>query len=171
MFGISSGKINPFALSKVEGRVSSCASTEPVLGLGYAKTRGLSTNGVGHGRLGARSARPILLAATLLAAVPAGAATTPAKPTQAELANAQKTLSLIVSALNSNDVPQGMKDGLFGCLYENPLKKISASAAQVWTDNKKLDPRDATAQLLVVAKVCGAPLPKVADQRKPAKGR
>lgn len=139
-------------------------------GEGNIRSRRL-TNARGRSRSGDRSARAILLAVSLLSAVPASAATTPAKPTRAELSNAQKTLSLIVSALNSKEVPAGLKDGLFGCLYENPLKKISAAAAQVWTDNKKLDPQDATAQLLVVAKVCGLPLPKVTGEGKPAKGR
>jgi len=145
----------PFALGEVDGHIPPSRSANPA----------------GWSRSGGRNARAILLAASLLAAVPAGAATTPAKPARAELSNAQKTLSLIVSALNSNDVPAGLKDGLFGCLYENPLKKISAAAAQVWTDNKKLDPQNATAQLLVVAEVCGLPLPKVAGGSKPAKGR
>jgi len=171
MFGLSSGKINPFALSEVEGRVSSCASTEPVLGLGYAETRGLGTNGVGRGRLGARSARPILLAATLLAVVPAGAATTPANPTQTQLRNAQETLSLIVSALNSKDIPADMKDGLFGCIYEAPLKEISSKAADVLAKNPKLDAKNASARILVIAKVCGAPIPVPPAAKAAPKGR
>jgi hypothetical protein len=117
--------------------------------------------------------KAILLAATSLAvAVPAGAAAPADKPTEAQLKNAQKTLSLIVSALNSNDVPVDMRDGLFGCLYENSLHKIADGAAQVWAHNTKLDPKNATAQLLVVAKVCGAPLPKpAADAESGAKGK
>jgi hypothetical protein len=125
--------------------------------------------------------KPMILAATLLAAVPAGAATKTAAtktaaPSQAQLRDAQQTLSLIVSALNSKDVPEDMKDGLFGCLYENPLGKIADGATKVWAQNakgdKKLDPKNATAQLLVVAKVCGAPLPKPeADGKPAAKGR
>ena len=171
MSGILSAESSPFALSEVEGQSAKCASTEPVLGLGYAETRGLSTNGVGGGRLVAHSAKAILLAATLLVAVPAGAATTSAKPTQAQLRNAQETLSLIVSALNSKDIPAEMKDGLFGCIYEAPLKEISAKAADVLAKNKKLDPKNPDARLLVIAKVCGAPIPVPPAAKAAPKGR
>ena len=102
--------------------------------------------------------KPILLAAAVLAAVPAGAAA-PDNPTQAQLRDAQETLSLIVSALNSKDIPNEMKNGLFGCIYEAPLKEISAKAADVLAKNKKLDPKNPDARLLVIAKVCGAPIP------------
>lgn len=112
-----------------------------------------------------------LLAATLLAAGPAGAAATPDKPTQAQLRDAQQTLSLIVSALNSKDIPADMKNGLFGCLYEAPLREISAKAADVLAKNKKLDPKNPDARILVIAKVCGASIPAPAAAKAAPKER
>ena len=113
------------------------------------------------------------LAAALLA-TPAIAADTPAKkPTQAQLKSAQETLSFIVSAINSKEVPVEMKNGLFGCLYENSLSKISNARDEVLAKNKgKVDASNATQQLVIIAEICGAPVPKPAD--KPAakpKGR
>ena len=159
MPGISSAKFDPFALSEVEGHLATCASTS------------LSTNGRGRSRFAASGVKAILLGAMLLAAVPAGAAPTPDKPTQAQLRNAQETLSLIVSALNSKDIPAEMKDGLFGCIYEAPLKEISAKAADVLAKNKKLDPKSPDARILVIAKVCGAPIPVPPAAKAAPKGR
>jgi len=114
------------------------------------------------------------LAAAFLLAAPAIAADTPAKkPTQAQLKSAQETLSFIVSAINSKEVPVEMKNGLFGCLYENSLSKISNARDEVLAKNKgKVDASNATQQLVIIAEICGAPVPKPAD--KPAakpKGR
>jgi hypothetical protein len=109
---------------------------------------------------------PILAAFAL--ATPAAAADTPAKPTQAQLQSAQATLSFIVSAINSKDVPTEMKNDLFGCLYENSLSKISAARDEVLAKNKgKIDENNPTQQLIVIAEICGAPVPKPADD-KPA---
>jgi hypothetical protein len=104
-------------------------------------------------------------AAAILLAAPAVAADTPAeKPTQAQLKSAQETLSFIVSAINSKDVPVEMKNGLFGCLYENSLSKISTARDAVLAKNKgKVDLENPTEQLVVIAEICGAPLPKAAD--------
>lgn len=113
------------------------------------------------------------LAAGLLATPAIAADTSAKKPTQAQLKSAQETLSLLVSAINSKDVPGEMKNGLFGCLYENSLSKISNARDEVLARNKgKIDASNATQQLIVIAEICGAPVPKPAD--KPAdkpKGR
>ncbi|MGN6278320.1 MAG: hypothetical protein ACTHM8_06330 [Sphingomonas sp.] len=104
---------------------------------------------------------PILAAAVL--AAPVSAADTPAKPTQAQLESAQKTLSYIISAINSKEVPAELKNGLFGCLYENSLSKISNARDEVIAKNKgKIDEANPTQQLVVIAEICGAPLPKPA---------
>ena len=103
----------------------------------------------------------IAAAVIATAAVPAIAAT-PAKPTAAQLKNAQDTLSLIVSALNSKEVPQETKNGLFGCLYENPLGKIADGSAQVLAHDKKLNPKDPTQRLVVLTHVCDAPMSSLA---------
>jgi hypothetical protein len=106
-----------------------------------------------------------IAAATLaMAAMPATAAEPP-KPTPAQLKNAQDTLSLIVSALNSKEVPQETKNGLFGCLYENPLGKIAAGSAEVLAHDKKLDPKDPTQRLVVLTHVCDAPVPAPAKAK------
>ena len=118
---------------------------------------------------------PLILAAAAALASPAGAATEPAKPTQAQLVSAQQTLSYIVSAINSKDVPAEMKNGLFGCMYENPLSKIAAARDAILAKNKgKIDANNPTEQLLVIARICGAPLPQPPAAAAPApkaKGR
>ena len=110
-------------------------------------------------------------AAAILLAAPAVAADTPAKkPTQAQLKSAQQTLSFIVSAINSKEVPVEMKNGLFGCLSENSLSKISNARDEVLAKNKgKIDASNATQQLIVIAEICGAPVPKPADDKPASK--
>lgn len=107
-----------------------------------------------------------LFVALAVLATPAAAAQKPTKPTNAELESAQKTLSYIVSALNSKEVPIDMKSGLFGCLYDNSLHKIAAARDEVLAKNKgKIDTSDATQQLVVIAEICGAPVPKPGDTK------
>jgi hypothetical protein len=106
-----------------------------------------------------------LIGAALIAA-PAAAQEDAAKaPTQEELKAADQTLSLLVSALNSKDVPQETKNGLFGCMYENSLGTIGSAATKALAENKQIDPENATQRLLVLAKVCGAPVPMPADNK------
>ncbi|TPG22643.1 hypothetical protein EAH87_02260 [Sphingomonas koreensis] len=109
----------------------------------------------------------IIAALALAGASPATAADT--KPTKAQLQSAEQTLSLIVGALNAKGVPQETKNGLFGCLYENSLSKIAAGTAAVIAKNKPLHGADPTVRLMVIAKVCGAPVPVPVDA--PAKGK
>ena len=75
------------------------------------------------------------------------------------------------SAINSKEVPVEMKNGLFGCLYENSLSKISNARDEVLAKNKgKIDASNATQQLIVIAEICGAPVPKpTADKPAAAK--
>ena len=122
---------------------------------------------------------PLILSAALLAAAPAvaqdkpAAAATADMPTEAQLKAGSETLSLIVSALNSKEVPQETKNGLFGCLYQNQLGKLSDGLTKVLADNKQIDATNPTQRLLVLAKMCGAPLPTAkegADAAKPAAG-
>jgi hypothetical protein len=103
-------------------------------------------------------------ASLAVAAIPATAAE-PARPTPAQVRNAQETLSLIVSALNDKDMPQETKNGLFDCLYHNSLGKIANGSADVLAHDKKIDRADLTERLRVVAGICGAPKPV------PAKGK
>ncbi len=107
---------------------------------------------------------PFLAAAALIAAMPAAAQdSAPKPPSEAEMKVASETLSLLVSALNSKDVPQETKNGLFGCMYENSLGEISGAATKAFAENKDLDADDPTLRLIVLAKVCGAPVPQAAD--------
>jgi len=109
-----------------------------------------------------------LIAVAALAAPALAADKAPAKPTQAQLKSAQQTLSYIISAINSKDVPTEMKNGLFGCLYENSLSKISTARDEVLAKNKgKIDESNPTQQLVVIAEICGAPMPKAAAGAAP----
>ena len=108
-----------------------------------------------------------LIGAVLTAATPAAAQDTAAKvPTQEEMTAASQTLSLLVSALNSKEVPQETKNGLFGCLYENSLGEVSSAATKAFAENKQLDASNPTLRLIVLAKVCGAPVPQPAEGAK-----
>lgn len=110
-----------------------------------------------------KTAMTVALVAAL-AAAPAvqakgGKAAPAPAPTKAQLMEAQQTLGLIVSAINSKDVPQQTKNGLFGCLYQNSLHKIAAGAQTVLNQHKEIDRTNPTQRLLVIASVCGAPVP------------
>jgi hypothetical protein len=98
----------------------------------------------------ARSAL-ILLAAAL--AGPAVAAE-PAAPSKAQLDTAAFHLKVLMSALQSKDVDQPIKNALFVCLYENPFGKVSDATTKVLAGNK-LDPKDPNKVLTVMAGVCG----------------
>ena len=98
----------------------------------------------------ARSA--LLMAAAAVAAPAIGAA--PAAPTKAQLDAAAFHLKVLMSALQSKDVDQPIKNVLFVCLYENPFGKVSDSTAKVLAGNK-LDPKDPNKVLTVMAGVCG----------------
>ncbi|RIA46623.1 hypothetical protein DFR49_1169 [Hephaestia caeni] len=120
---------------------------------------------------------PLFLATAFLAVSPAIAQDKPAAaaeaPSQEDIKNASDTLSLLVSALNSKEVPQETKNGLFGCLYQNPLGKLGDGLFKTLAENKDLDAADPTIRLMVLAKICGAPLPtgdKAAGDAKPAAG-
>lgn len=91
----------------------------------------------------------------------------PAQPSEAEVRAAQFHLSLIASALNSTEIPNETKGGLFGCLYEHPLGDISARVTKALAANKQLKSDDPNTALLVIVKICGAPVPEAAGG-KPA---
>ncbi|WP_180345091.1 hypothetical protein [Sphingomonas japonica] len=110
--------------------------------------------------------RSIAIVGAALLASPAAAQD--AAPTKEEAAHASRTLGLIVSALNSKEVPTETKQGIFGCLYERSLSTIAQATKQVLDKNPKVDETDATQQLIVLAGVCGAPMPKPAEAATPA---
>lgn len=90
-----------------------------------------------------------------------------APPTEEELKAANDTLSLMVSAFNSKDIPNETKAGLLLCLYGNPLGKITRSQAQAMAADKSIDAKSPVQRLLVIAAVCGAPLPAGKDAAQP----
>lgn len=96
------------------------------------------------------------LAATLLSApVHAQApARSSAAPPKAKLDGAAFHLQVLMSALQSKQVDQPIKNVLFACLYENAFQKISDATDKVIAGNK-LDPKDANKVLTVMAGVCG----------------
>jgi len=102
----------------------------------------------------------IAMAGLATAAHAAPAPTPPAKPGPAELKAAQFHLSVIMSALQSPDIPNTMKGGLFGCLYEHPLGDISARVSKAFAANTQLKSDDPSTAVMVIAKVCGAPIPE-----------
>ncbi|MEJ7925177.1 hypothetical protein WG908_00230 [Sphingobium sp. AN641] len=101
--------------------------------------------------------RRALIAASGLAGLLLGGAALAAEravPTKAQVDSAAFHLKVLLSALQSKDVDQPIKNVLFVCLYENPFGKISEATTKVLAGNK-LDPKDANKVLTVMAGVCG----------------
>jgi hypothetical protein len=106
--------------------------------------------------------KPIFIALAALAGTAQAAPNQPAQPSAEAVKAAEFHLGLIMSALKSPDIPNAMKGGLFGCLYEHPLSDISARVTKVFAANKQLKADDPNTAILVIAKVCGAPVPEPA---------
>ena len=122
---------------------------------------------------------PVLLGLTALSvaiatAAPAKPATSAptgvGQPTLAQVEAAKKTLGMIMSALNSKEVPNEFKGGLFGCLYQAPLGKISDSVTKTLAMNKQINGNDPNQYIMVVGRVCGAPLPNAPVSGSPPAG-
>lgn len=100
-----------------------------------------------------------LLTAVMAAISLSGAATAAAPaakpaPTKAQVETAAFHLKVLLSALQSKDVDEPVKNALFVCLYENPFGKMSDATTKVLAGNK-LDPKDPNKVLTVMAGVCG----------------
>lgn len=100
-----------------------------------------------------------LLAAALAAGSMPGAAiaaapTAKSAPGKAQVETAAFHLKVLLSALQSKDVDEPVKNALFVCLYENPFGKISDATTKVIVGNK-LDPKDPNKVLTAMAGVCG----------------
>ena len=113
------------------------------------------------------TARTMLYAAAFAAATfaaPAmaqdGAQDAPPPPSQEEVDNATATVSLIMQALQAEEVDQATKEGLFMCLYFNPLKEVSEKATSLMETVPAEVERNASLRLTAIARVCGAPLPQ-----------
>ena len=98
----------------------------------------------------------------------------PAQPTVEQLRAASDTLSLLISALNSKEVPQATKNGLFLCLYGNPLGKISRGQTLALAAGKAGEAATPTQRLLILVDLCDAPSPgsagPAAAEAVPAEG-
>lgn len=58
-------------------------------------------------------------------------------------------------AINSDKVQPEVKNALVSCLYNNPLKNISAATGSVFEKNKNLDPKKPEQVYAVAARICG----------------
>ncbi len=109
------------------------------------------------GPLRLRLARSVAL--MLLFAAPAGveAAKAPAAapvPTKPQLDRAAENFRIMISALQSDKVPQPVKSVLFVCAYSNSFSKISEGTDKV-IDQKKLDRNNPSMVVGAMAAVCG----------------
>jgi hypothetical protein len=79
-----------------------------------------------------------------------------ARPSKARLESAAANLRIILSALQSDTVPQPVKDALFGCIYQNSLSKITDGVEKVLAANPgKVDRKNPTQMLGLIAGTCG----------------
>ena len=114
---------------------------------------------------------PLALAAAMIAFAPAPllaqAAKPQALPSQAAMQHAADNFRILVSALQSDKVPQPVKSILFTCAYGNPFSKISEGTDKVMTE-KKLDKKNPTQVLTAMAAICGY-RPEMAKPAAPKK--
>ncbi|HEY7808114.1 MAG TPA: hypothetical protein VIC34_13025 [Croceibacterium sp.] len=99
-------------------------------------------------------------AALALVATHAPARAQGAKPlttlTQEQKDHGVETFRLIASAMQSENVPSDVKSVLMGCMYENPIGKISETVDSALAANPgKIDRTKPEQMLSVIAQVCG----------------
>lgn len=122
-----------------------------------------------------RTGRGMAVAVALLAALlPAALAAQGTAPSKAQLDSAAQVLRIVMTALQSNEVEQPVKNALFDCLYGNPVGKVSEATERVIAANPgKVDRKDPSQMLAVIAGVCGyrppAPAGKPAPKAAPKK--
>lgn len=75
-------------------------------------------------------------------------------PSQAEMQRAANNFRVMLSGLQSDKVPQAVKNVLFICAYSNPFSKISEGTDKALTA-KKADKNNPTMVLGAMAAVCG----------------
>jgi hypothetical protein len=127
--------------------------------------------------------RKILIAALLAAGIAAPlvaqnasapAAATAAKPAAQQIGNTPEDrqrgaiiFRTFTMAINSDKVQPTIKNALISCLYNNPVKNISAATGNVFEKNKNLDPKKPEQIYAVAARVCGVkPVTANADTAK-----
>lgn len=113
----------------------------------------------------------LALVAAVIAAAPAPVLAQAAKPqplpSQAVMQHAVDNFRILVSALQSDKVPQPVKSILFTCIYGNPFSKINEGTDKVMTE-KKLDKKNPTQVLTAMAAICGY-RPEMANPPAPKK--
>lgn len=101
------------------------------------------------------SALRVALVAMVAMTVAGGAgAQTVAKPSKSQIDNAGRDLTILAAAMDSDKVPNVVKNALFQCLYQNTLAKISEATTKALVANK-LDRADPSKVLGVMAGICG----------------
>jgi hypothetical protein len=125
--------------------------------------------------------RKTLFAALLAAgvAVPLAAQTAPAPSatvaksaakvgdTPADRARGAVIFRTFMIAMNSDKVQPTVKNTLASCLYNNPVKRISAATGGVFDKNRNLDPKKPAQVYAVAARICGVkPATAKADTAK-----
>ncbi|WP_404481458.1 hypothetical protein [Novosphingobium sp. BL-52-GroH] len=114
---------------------------------------------------------PALAAPAKKAAAKAPAAA-PAKAQAAQSEHAVLYLKVLISALQSDEVKEEAKSTLVGCLYENPLGKISEGMDKVFAENADKVHRDKPAEVFaVLAAVCGYKGDPTQPAKSPTGGR
>ena len=89
--------------------------------------------------------------------------------TQEQKDHGVETFRLIASAMQSQNVPDDVKSVLMGCIYENPIGKISEATDKVIAANPgKVDRTKPEQMLSVIAQICGYEPPKDAATPAPA---
>jgi hypothetical protein len=102
-------------------------------------------------------------------AAPAVAAQ-PGSLTKEQLDHAVEDFGILSSAMRSDQVPDDVKSALMGCIYSNPLSKISSAIDQIATANPgKVDRTKPDSVLGAMAAICGyRPSPAAAGATPPA---
>ena len=97
----------------------------------------------------------LVAAAAAALAGPAAAQQAPQAPSPEQIEAALQTFRVIGGAMQTEQVPKGMKDALFRCLYGNSLSTISEQVTTVIEANEELSADDNLDVLRVTGAVCG----------------
>lgn len=105
-----------------------------------------------------RSALALGLALALLAPTGANAQAAKGKappvPSKAVIDRAAENFRILISGLQSDKVPQPVKNVLFACIYSNPFSKISEGTDKVMIE-KKADRSNPSMVIGAMAAICG----------------
>lgn len=106
------------------------------------------------------------IAASTLAAAPAiaqDAAVQQAQPTAQQVQTAAQHYAIIAGALQSEDLPDTVKNQLFVCLYSASVRQISENVTQVLAQNEQLSADNPEHVQAAIGAVCGVQAPAAAE--------